>query len=72
MQRDPALRVYIGGGVFDMGTPIMAARYTASQVDVDPGRFVFAGYEGGHTVFEHEESRNALCEDIRRFVRAAP
>jgi hypothetical protein len=55
-----------------MGTPIMAARYTASQVDVDPGRFVFAGYEGGHTVFEHEESRSALCEDIRRFVRAAP
>jgi carboxypeptidase C (cathepsin A) len=72
MQRDPALRVYIGGGVFDMGTPIMAARYTASQVDVDPGRFVFAAYEGGHTVFEHEESRSALCEDIRRFVRAAP
>jgi len=68
MQRDPGLRVYIGGGVFDMGTPIMAARYAASQVDADPGRFVFAGYEGGHTVFEHEESRSALCDDIRRFV----
>ncbi|MDX1379495.1 MAG: hypothetical protein R3233_00170 [Xanthomonadales bacterium] len=71
MQRDVGLSVYIGGGVFDMGTPIMAARYTASQVDVDPGRFVFAGYEGGHAVFEHEESRSALCDDIRRFVSGA-
>ena len=52
MQKDPALRVYIGGGVFDLVTPIMAARYVASQIDVDPARFVLAGFEGGHTVFE--------------------
>jgi carboxypeptidase C (cathepsin A) len=68
MQRDPNLRVFVGGGVFDLGTPIMAARYTTSQIDVAPERFVFVGYEGGHTVFEHEESRKALCEDIRHFV----
>jgi carboxypeptidase C (cathepsin A) len=72
MQKDPELRVWIGGGVFDMGTPIMAARYVASQIDVDPDRFVFAGFEGGHTVFEHEESRVALCDDIREFTRGAP
>ncbi|HET6564416.1 MAG TPA: hypothetical protein VFG52_03290, partial [Xanthomonadales bacterium] len=54
--------------VFDLGTPIMAARYVTNQIDAAPERFVFAGYEGGHTVFEHEESRKALCEDIRKFV----
>jgi carboxypeptidase C (cathepsin A) len=68
MHRDPDLRVWLGGGVFDLGTPIMAARYTASQIDVSPERFVFAGYEGGHTVFEHEASRIALCDDIRAFI----
>ena len=69
MQRDKTLRVFVGGGVFDLGTPIMAARYTTDQIDAAPDRFVFAGYEGGHTVFEHEESRIALCDDVREFVR---
>ncbi len=68
MKRNPDLRVWLGGGVFDLGTPIMAARYTTNQIDAAPERFVFAGYEGGHTVFEHEASREALCEDIRSFV----
>ena len=60
MKSNPKLRVWVGGGVFDLGTPIMAARYATNQVDAAPERFVFAGYEGGHTVFEHEESRKAL------------
>lgn len=71
MQRDPGLRVFVGGGVFDLVTPIMAARYTVGQIDVDPARIVFAGYEGGHSVFEHEGSRAALCDDIRKFVGSA-
>jgi carboxypeptidase C (cathepsin A) len=70
MQRDPGLRVFVGGGVFDLGTPIMAARYTLSQLDVEADRIVFAGYEGGHSTFEHEASRVALCDDIREFIRS--
>ncbi len=68
MQRDHDLRVFVGGGVFDLATPIMAARYIINQIDAAPDRFVFAGYEGGHTVFEAEQSRVALCDDIRKFV----
>jgi carboxypeptidase C (cathepsin A) len=68
MTRNPDLRVFVGGGVFDLVTPIMAARYVTSQIDADPSRFVFAGYEGGHTVFEDEAARAALCDDIREFV----
>jgi carboxypeptidase C (cathepsin A) len=71
MRRDPDLRIFVGGGVFDLGTPIMAARYTTTQIDADPGRFEFAGYEGGHTAFEHEASRVALCDDIREFIAAS-
>lgn len=71
MQRDDKLRVFVAGGIYDLGTPIMAARYAISQIDVHPGRFVFAGYEGGHATFEHEASRVALCADIRAFVHTA-
>jgi len=68
MKRDADLRVFVGGGVFDLGTPIMAARYAVSQIDASPDRFMLAGYEGGHATFEHEASRVALCDDIREFV----
>lgn len=68
MQRDPDLRVFVAGGVFDMGTPIMAARYATNQVDASRDRFMFGSYEGGHATFEHEASRIALCNDIREFI----
>jgi carboxypeptidase C (cathepsin A) len=68
MQSNPNLRVFVGGGIFDLGTPIMAARFATSQVDASPDRFMFGGYEGGHTTFEHEASRIALCDDIREFM----
>ena len=70
MSSRPTLKIFVGGGVFDLGTPVLAARYLATQIDVDPARFTFAVYDGGHTVFEHEESRIRLCADIREFVAA--
>jgi carboxypeptidase C (cathepsin A) len=68
LQRDADLRVFVGGGVFDLGTPIMAARYAINQLDASPDRFMFRAYEGGHTTFEHEASRVALTDDIREFI----
>lgn len=70
LRDDPALEVFVGGGVFDLGTPVMAVCYAASQIRVAPERFTFAIYDGGHSVFEHEESRVKLAEDIRAFVAA--
>ncbi|MGH8221953.1 MAG: S10 family peptidase [Woeseiaceae bacterium] len=70
MQEDPRLRVFVGGGVFDLVTPIMAARYATSQVDVPRDRFTYTVYEAGHTVFDHEESRVQLGHDVRAFIAA--
>lgn len=71
LQDDAGVRVFIGGGLFDLVTPIMAARYVASQLDVSPARFTFGAYEAGHTVFEHEESRIRLGHDVRWFIAGA-
>jgi uncharacterized protein (DUF885 family) len=68
MQEDPRLRVFVGGGIFDLATPVMAARYIMSQLDVAPERFMFRGYEAGHTAFDHEPSREALTDDMRAFI----
>ncbi len=70
MQEDPALQIFVGGGVFDLVTPIMAARYATSQLDVMRDRFTYAIYEAGHTVFDHEESREKLGNDVRAFIAA--
>lgn len=70
MKDDPAMRVFIGGGVFDLVVPVMAARYLASQTDVAPERFSHEIYEAGHSVFSHEESRDKLARDVRSFITA--
>lgn len=70
MKDDPQLRVYVGGGVFDLVTPVMAARYATNQVDVPRERFTYAVYEAGHSVFDHEESRVKLARDVRDFIAA--
>ena len=70
MKDDPSMRVFIGGGVFDLVVPVMAARYLASQADVAPERFTHEIYEAGHSVFSHEESREKLASDVRLFIAA--
>lgn len=72
MKDDSRLRVFVGGGIFDLVTPIMAARYATSQTGIPDDRFSYAVYEAGHTVFEHEESRVKLGHDIRAFVTSTP
>lgn len=68
MEADPSLEIWIGGGLFDMATPVMASRYFMAQLPVDSKRFTFAVYEAGHSVFDHEESRRDLGRDVRAFV----
>jgi carboxypeptidase C (cathepsin A) len=68
MEADPALEIWIGGGLFDMATPVMASRYLIAQLPVATDRFTFAVYEAGHSVFDHDESRRDLGRDLRAFV----
>jgi carboxypeptidase C (cathepsin A) len=68
MKSNADLRIFVGGGVFDLVTPIMAARYATSQTDVSWNRFTYATYAAGHTVFDQEESRVKLGHDVRAFI----
>ena len=70
MKDHPAIRVFVGGGVFDLVVPVMAGRYLTSQTDIAPGRFTYAYYAAGHSVFDEEESREQLARDVRQFIIA--
>ena len=70
IKEDPDLRIFVGSGVFDLVTPVMAARFVTSQMDITRDRFTYAVYEAGHTVFDHEESRVRLGNDVRAFIAA--
>lgn len=70
MKDNPAMRVFVGGGVFDLVVPVMAGRYLTSQTSIAPQRYTYAIYEAGHSVFNHEESREKLARDVREFITA--
>jgi carboxypeptidase C (cathepsin A) len=70
MNRDRRLRLFVGGGIFDLITPVLAASFGVDRMAVPRHRFTFATYEAGHSVFDHEASRVKLGHDIRAFISA--
>lgn len=65
---NPALKVLIASGYYDMVTPFFDAEYTLNRHDIQPERLQFEYYEGGHMMYVNEPSRLKLLEDTRRFI----
>ena len=65
---NPALKVLIASGYYDMVTPFFDAQYTLNRHDIQPDRLQFEYYEGGHMMYVNEPSRLKLLEDTRRFI----
>ncbi len=65
---NPALKVLIASGYYDMVTPFFDAEYTLNRHDIQPERLQFEYYEGGHMMYVNEPSRLKLLEDTRQFI----
>jgi carboxypeptidase C (cathepsin A) len=65
---NPALKVLVASGYYDMVTPFFDAEYTLNRHDIRPERLQFEYYEGGHMMYVNEPSRVRLLEDTRRFI----
>jgi len=65
---NPALKVLVASGYYDMVTPFFDAEYTLNRHDIRPERLQFEYYEGGHMMYVNEPSRIRLLEDTRRFI----
>ncbi|MFT4077545.1 MAG: hypothetical protein QM647_18610 [Asticcacaulis sp.] len=68
MRRNPALRVFVGEGAYDLVTTAGMADYTVSHSGLDAARVTVRLYPSGHMPYMGAESRKATAADIRRFI----
>ena len=74
MARNPALRVFVGNGYYDLATPYFATEYTFDHLAFDPGyqeRVTKTYYEAGHMMYIRRVDRERLKRDVADFLRAA-
>ena len=71
MARNPAMRVFVANGYYDLATPHFATEYAFDHMSLTPeqhDRVTMTYYEAGHMMYIHRESREALAADVRSFI----
>jgi carboxypeptidase C (cathepsin A) len=74
MRRNPALRVRVMGGVYDLATPFAAAEFDVSHLHLGPvlrPNVEFRWYKSGHLTFVDEEAVAEMSSDLREFYAQA-
>ena len=75
MRRNPALRVCIMGGVYDLATPFAGAEFDISHLYLSERlrrNVQFSWYESGHMTFVDEKAIPLMASDLARFYASAP
>ncbi len=73
MHRNPALRVHVASGYYDLATPYFATRYTLNHLALAPAlrsQISESFYPAGHMMYIHEPSLLALKAALAAFVTA--
>jgi len=67
-RENPALRVLMANGLYDLATPFFAVETTIAGNGIDASRIDMTYYEAGHMMYVHEPSLTQLVADFRRLV----
>ena len=71
MHANPALRVHVASGYFDLATPYWATEHTLAHMALGGalrGNVSHSVYPAGHMMYVHEPSLGALSAELARFV----
>ena len=74
MSQNPALKVFVGNGYYDLATPFFATQYTFDHLGFEPGykqRVTMKYYEAGHMMYVRRVDREQLKKDVAAFIAAA-
>jgi carboxypeptidase C (cathepsin A) len=74
MVKNPALRVLITSGVFDLATPYFDSVFTVEHMGLPPplkGHLEITRYQSGHMIYIRRSEQRKFKADIARFMRAA-
>jgi carboxypeptidase C (cathepsin A) len=72
MSENPALKVYIANGYYDMATPFFATEYTFDHMQLEPhlrGNISMEYYEAGHMMYIHDPSLAAQKKHLTDFIK---
>jgi carboxypeptidase C (cathepsin A) len=68
LRENPALKVTIANGYYDMATPFFAVESTIATNGIDASRIRMTYYEAGHMMYLHQASLEKLVDDMRALV----
>ncbi len=74
MNQNPAMKVFVANGYYDLATPFFATEYTFNHLSLEPElrrNVTMAYYEAGHMMYIHKPSLQKLYEDVKKFVNEA-
>ena len=72
MKRNPAMRVLMQQGYYDLATPHLATEYYIEHMDLPDelrDNIELAYYESGHMMYIHEDSMVKFKDDLASFIR---
>lgn len=72
MSKNPALRVWVANGYFDLATPFFAAEHTVARMGLDPalrGNVTMTYYKSGHMMYVRREDLEKLKQDAAEFYK---
>lgn len=70
MRRNPALRLFVAAGYYDLATPPGAAEYVLAHSNISAAATSLRYYESGHMPYMGS-SRALLARDLRAFIHAS-
>lgn len=68
MRRNPAMKVMVASGYYDLITPFFDAEYTFARNGIVAERIEMTYYEAGHMMYTHQPDLEKLSKDIRSFL----
>jgi carboxypeptidase C (cathepsin A) len=74
MAQNPALKVFVGNGYYDLATPFFATEYTFDHLGFEPAyrqRVSLHYYQAGHMMYIRRADREQLKKDIAAFMASA-
>ena len=66
---NPALKVFVAAGLYDLVTPFFDAEYTLNRHGIKSEQIQYQYYHGGHMMYVNEPTRIDLLNDTRTFIQ---
>jgi carboxypeptidase C (cathepsin A) len=73
MVRNPAMKVWVANGFYDLATPYFATDWTFRHMNMPPairGNVTMTYYEAGHMMYTHLDSLKKLKADFSKWINA--